>query len=81
VTLVVAKTKVAPLKAKLTIPRPELCAAVLLSRLMRKPVQALHDPNIKTFAWTDSMITLAWIKASQIDLKHSSQTGSLKFNP
>ena len=62
VTLVVAKTKEAPLKSKLTIPRLELCAALLLSRLMKKTTQALQEPNIKTFAWTDSMITLAWIR-------------------
>lgn len=61
-TLLVAKSKVAPARAKTTIPRLELCAAVLLAKLMKRTITALEIPAAQTFTWTDSMITLAWIQ-------------------
>ena len=58
-----SKTRVAPL-AKQTIPRLELLAALILSRLVYSVRVALL-PVIKVdevFCWTDSMTTLHWIK-------------------
>ncbi|XP_024879092.1 uncharacterized protein LOC112459283, partial [Temnothorax curvispinosus] len=62
ISLVCSKTKVAPLK-RLTIPRLELTAALLLSRLMQY-VQATLKFNVTaTHLWTDSVVTLTWIKS------------------
>lgn len=58
--LIAAKTRVAPLK-KMTIPRLELNAAVLLSSLMDKTKEALKIPALRQQAWTDSMIVLYWL--------------------
>lgn len=60
--IVCSKTKVAPLK-KLTIPRLELTAAVLLTKLVAR-VQKLINLDISRISlWTDSTVTLSWIKA------------------
>lgn len=61
-TIVAAKTKVAPLKP-LSIPRLELQAAVLGSRLMSF-VQDGHNVEVKQrFLWSDSATVLAWLRA------------------
>ena len=51
--LVVAKTKVSPLKA-VSIPRLELCAAVMVAELLATTQHSLNLPDVSLWAWSDS---------------------------
>lgn len=68
VNLIAAKTRVAPLKS-MTIPRLELCAAKLVAKLLVATQNALAIPNMETYAWSDSAVTLAWISTPPYKLK------------
>ncbi|XP_053697048.1 uncharacterized protein LOC128744228 [Sabethes cyaneus] len=59
--LLTSKSKLAPL-SELTIPRKELCAALLLTRLLAKVLPALNMPVQEVVLWSDSTIVLAWLK-------------------
>ncbi|XP_029164752.1 uncharacterized protein LOC114935963 [Nylanderia fulva] len=58
--LLVGKSRVAPVKS-LSIPRLELAAAVLLSRLMEFVIASLHLSEVPCYCWTDSTVVLAWV--------------------
>ena len=60
VSLVMSKTRVAPLK-RMTIPRLELCGAYLLSQILSRVKEVLNLPNCEIYAWTDSMVVLGWL--------------------
>ena len=61
VSLVMARGRVAPLK-KVTLPRLELLAALLTSRLIVHVTKALQLSNIKYACYSDSTVVLSWIK-------------------
>ncbi|GFV52954.1 uncharacterized protein TNCV_2876221 [Trichonephila clavipes] len=68
VQLITSKSRVAPIKS-LTIPRLELCAAVLLAKLVKRVVAALQLETAELYLWSDSMIVLAWLRKEPMDLK------------
>ena len=68
VRLVAAKARVAPIR-QTTVPRLELMAALLASRLAKTIYDEFKIKPSKVVFWTDSMIVLAWIKAESSALK------------
>ena len=81
INLVAAKSRVAPLK-QLTVPRLELQAAVLASRLAKtiREESRIHFKSVHFF--TDSTITLAWIKSPSRAFKPfaSARVGEIQSN-
>lgn len=63
VSFIAAKTKCAPLKST-TIPRLELQAAVLGTRLLETIVQEHKTYAESTYLWSDSKTVLKWINSS-----------------
>lgn len=62
--IIASKSKVTPIK-QLTIPRLELCAAFMLTKLLtrlRKTIRHTHLRPEDIWLWSDSQIVLHWIK-------------------
>ena len=68
-SLVLSKTRVAKLTPATTIPRQELCGAVLLSQLLSTVKSVLDIPDSDVHAWTDSSIVLSWLDGQPRDFK------------
>ncbi|GFX58747.1 integrase catalytic domain-containing protein [Trichonephila clavipes] len=64
VKLIQAKARVAPLK-DITIPRLELLACVLGTRLAASVKNDLNLPDVRIYYLTDSMTALAWIQRTR----------------
>ncbi|XP_043285716.1 uncharacterized protein [Venturia canescens] len=62
VRLISSKTRVAPLK-RLSIPRLELSAALLLARLIAYIQKTLPRKDAPLYLWTDSSVTLTWVSS------------------
>ncbi|XP_072400755.1 uncharacterized protein [Diabrotica undecimpunctata] len=67
VRLLCSKTKVSPIKL-LTIPRLELCGAVLLAKLMKSVIEAIRV-SILPIYWCDSQIVLHWLHSDPSNLQ------------
>ena len=65
VSLLMSKTRVTPLKTS-TIPRLELCAAVLTTKLLKASAEDLGIDTSRVFVWTDF---LSWLNSSNSRLK------------
>ncbi|XP_055928115.1 uncharacterized protein LOC129959322 [Argiope bruennichi] len=59
VKLIASKSRVSPIK-QVTIPRLELCSAVLLTKLMQKVKNALKMDITSLSYYSDSTIVLSW---------------------
>ena len=68
VSLVTAKTKVSP-TTPMTVPKLELCGALLLSKLMENTGRTLGIDSGQIYAWTDSTIVLGWLNQEPGKLK------------
>lgn len=68
VRLLCSKSKIAPLQP-LTIPRKELCAAVLLTRLVKKIIETMETEFSSVCLWSDSQIVLSWLKKAPTKLQ------------
>ena len=68
VDLIMAKSKVAPIKVQ-TIPRIELCGSQLLSKLLSQVSADLAVPEEAIFTWTNSAVVLGWLRMPANRLK------------
>ncbi|XP_068734485.1 uncharacterized protein [Montipora capricornis] len=67
---VMSKSRVTPVKT-VSLPRLELLAAVVNARLLKFVAESLTLKVDRIVCWTDSMVTLQWIRGSSSQGRHS----------
>ncbi|XP_028042548.1 uncharacterized protein LOC114252241 [Bombyx mandarina] len=68
VNLLCSKSKVAPLKP-VTIPRLELCAALLAAKLCKSVLDSIRYVPSRSIFWCDSSVVLGWLNSNPAKLK------------
>ncbi|KAJ8975109.1 hypothetical protein NQ317_017877 [Molorchus minor] len=63
ISLVLAKSKVAPIKS-VTIPRLELCGSLVLAQIVNKVKLSMSITFDEVYLWCDSSVALSWISTS-----------------
>ncbi|XP_011311720.1 uncharacterized protein [Fopius arisanus] len=76
--MVCAKTKVAPIK-RMTIPRLELTAAVMLTQLVVNAQEMLEQNDTEVHLCSDSAVALAWIRSHPSKWKDFVHNRARKF--
>lgn len=64
-TLLLSKTRISPLNKPVSIPRLELLAVLIGTRLIKFLQTEINIPIEKIYLWTDSECTLHWIKSNK----------------
>ena len=87
---IMAKSRVAPLKSQ-TLPRLELMAALIATRLTKFVLDSLELANIPVYVWVDSQIALYWVCSHKrlpqfvahrvTEIKHLLPVASWKYCP
>lgn len=68
VRLLCSKSRVAPLRS-MTIPRLELCGALLAARLTASVLESLRYKPSAIYYWCDSSVVISWINSDISKLK------------
>lgn len=65
------KTRVKPLKTKITLPSLELIGALLLAEVMETTVSTLQLEEVPEYCGSDSTFVLVWIKKEPENLERT----------
>ena len=81
VTFDTSKSRIVPLSKSITIPRLELLGNFILSNLIRSVYNSLSEEIFieELICWTDSFISLLWIKAVNQEFKLFVQNRVIKI--